>query len=61
MPVFPAVPAVADAEFGLDLPVAHLLIDPDGLVAQRGVVSAVEEPFDGTQGLERWSSQALIA
>ena len=46
MPVFPAVPAVTDAEFGLDLAPAHFLINPGGMVEEEIIVAAVKKPFD---------------
>jgi len=53
VPVFPAVPAVADAEFGADVLVAHFLVEGQGQVQEVVVIAAVEEPLHGTEFLQR--------
>ena len=53
MPVFPAVPAVADAELAAEAAGAHLLEEGDGQVHQAVVVAAVEEPLHGAELLQR--------
>lgn len=52
MPVFPVVHAVTDAEFVLDVAVAHELVNADALVEEEVIVAAIEEPSYGAELLE---------
>ena len=45
--------AIADAEFGAEAAGAHLLEEGDGEVHETVVVTAVEEPFHGTELIDR--------
>ncbi len=49
MPILPAVPAVADAQFVLYTLFVHLEVDIDGKLKQVVVVAAVKEPLDSAQ------------